>query len=326
MSLLVKKATYLYDTTASSRKGIEAVSFSLKQGERLSILGRSGSGKSTLLKAISGLLDLQSGDVFLGDEKIKGPNYSLIPGNKSIKYVAQDFDLKPDYTAYENIKDHLDYNYTPEKKERIVSKLIALFGLKDEAHNYPRQLSGGQQQRVAIAGCLAEMPKLLLLDEPFNDLDHATKTKTIGLLKNACNEFNTSIILVTHNYEECFIMSPQLMVMSKGKIAQKGRCEEVFYKPKNQSIAGLMGDFGILKAREIVAGKPLEQLRILRPSQLSLSYNSSSYDISATITSVDFMGNYYRCVAETEAGSSVVLHLQHAVKQEEKILLNITLA
>jgi iron(III) transport system ATP-binding protein len=326
MSLLVKKATYLYDTTASSRKGIEAVSFSLKQGERLSILGRSGSGKSTLLKAVSGLLDLQNGDVFLGEEKIKGPNYSLIPGNKSIKYVAQDFDLKPDYTAHENIKDHLDYNYTPEKKERIVSKLIALFGLKDEAHNYPRQLSGGQQQRVAIAGCLAEMPKLLLLDEPFNDLDHATKTKTIALLKNACKEFNTSIILVTHNYEEAFIMSHQLMVMSKGKIAQKGHCEDVYYKPKNQNIAGLMGDFGILKAGELLKGKPLEKAIILRPNQFNLNNNSSSGDITATIISVDFMGNYYRCVAETALSSTIILHLQHTVKQGEKIFVNITLA
>ena len=179
MSLNIKNTTNLYDIeTASTRKGIEAVSFTLKQGKNLSILGRSGSGKSTLLKAISGLIDLQEGEVWLDDDNIKGPAYNLVPGYKTIQYVAQDFDLKPDYSARENIKHHLDFNHTPERKEQIVNRLIRLFGLKDVEEQYPRNLSGGQQQRVAIASALAEMPKLLLLDEPFNDLDFSTKTKT----------------------------------------------------------------------------------------------------------------------------------------------------
>jgi iron(III) transport system ATP-binding protein len=320
--LKVNNATYLYDTTASTRKGVEAVSFSLQQGEALAILGRSGSGKSTLLKAVAGLLDLQQGDVYLGNERIKGPAYSLIPGNKTIKYVAQDFDLKPDYTARENIKDHLDYHYTPEKKEQIINKLIKLFQLKDIENNHPRELSGGQQQRVAIAGCLAEMPKLLLLDEPFNDLDYYTKSQTIELIKNACKQFNTSLILVTHHYEECFILSDKLMVMSKGKIVQKGTVEQLFTQPKNQAIAGLMGDFSVLKQGEIINKTPLSGFLIIRPYQVSVT--DTEQGIACDVVQCTYMGNYYRVLAKSQLGSELIFHA--AKPHSGKIVLNVTIA
>jgi len=323
MALNVKKATFLYDSV-STRKGIETVSFSLKRGHFISILGRSGSGKSTLLKAIAGLIQLQSGQVFLDEKEIKGPNFSLIPGNKLIKYVAQDFDLKPDYTTRENINHHLDYNHTPEQKTRIVNKLIDLFGLKDVEHHFPRQLSGGQQQRTAIAGCLAEMPKLLLLDEPFNDLDYYTKTKTIGLIKNACLDFKTSIILVTHNYEEAFAMSDKVMVMSKGKIIQKGNSEEVYNNPKNQTVAGLMGDYSLMKVGEQVNGKPIENKLIVRPNKLALAQSESLNSIAAVVKSCHFMGNFYRCSAETTLGSNIIFHTQKLINQGEKVFLTLT--
>jgi iron(III) transport system ATP-binding protein len=323
MALNVKKATFLYDSV-STRKGIETVSFSLKRGHFISILGRSGSGKSTLLKAIAGLIQLQSGQVFLDEKEIKGPNFSLIPGNKLIKYVAQDFDLKPDYTTRENINHHLDYNHTPEQKTRIVNKLIDLFGLKDVEHHFPRQLSGGQQQRTAIAGCLAEMPKLLLLDEPFNDLDYYTKTKTIGLIKNACLDFKTSIVLVTHNYEEAFAMSDKVMVMSKGKIIQKGNSEEVYNNPKNQTVAGLMGDYSLMKVGEQVNGKPIENKLIVRPNKLALAQSESLNSIAAVVKSCHFMGNFYRCSAETTLGSNIIFHTQKLINQGEKVFLTLT--
>lgn len=323
MALHVKKVTYLYDSD-SPRKGVESVSFSLKSGEFLSILGRSGSGKSTLLKSIAGLIQLQSGSVFLDDKEIKGPAFLLIPGNKLVKYVAQDFDLKPDYSARENINDHLDHMHTPEQKLRIVNRLVELFGLKDVENNYPRQLSGGQQQRTAIAGCLAEMPKLLLLDEPFNDLDYHTKTKTISLLKNACKDFGTSIILVTHNYEEAFSISDKLMIMNRGKIVQKGSTEDVYHNPKNQTIAGLMGDYSLLKQGEKLSGNILEKPMILRPKKLKITSDETNFDLKAVITNCQFMGDYYKCSASTESGSSLILHVQQPLNSQSQVFLKLT--
>lgn len=315
MGLQVKNATYLYDQTASPRKGIEAVSFSLKQGKNISILGRSGSGKSTLLKCISGLHDLQEGKVWLGDEQIKGPNYNLVPGYKSIQYVAQDFDLEPDYSIRENIKHHLDFNYTDERKEQVVNRLIRLFGLNDVENEVPRNLSGGQQQRAAIAGCLAEMPKVLLLDEPFNDLDFHTKTKTIELLKHACEDFNTSIVLVTHNYEEAFALCDTLMVMNRGKIIQKGKVEKLFNQPKNQTVAGLMGDYSILRKGEKIGNKTLEKDLILRPKDIRVAKDGKG-DLSVNITECEYFGNYYRCVGETGNGSEVVFYAREGSKKQ----------
>lgn len=322
MSLKVANTTYLYETeTASSRKGIEAVSFNLKQGNSLSILGRSGSGKSTLLKCIAGLIDVQEGEVWLDDEHIKGPNYNLVPGYKTIQYVAQDFDLKPDYTARENINHHLDYNYTKKQKEQIVNRLIRLFSLKDVEHQYPRQLSGGQQQRVAIASSLAEMPKLLLLDEPFNDLDFYTKTKTIELLKHACEVFNTSVILVTHNYEEAFALCDTLMVMNRGKIVQKGKVEKLFNNPKNQTVASLMGDYSVLRKGEIIRGNTLEKDRIIRPKHIRVAKDGKG-NLSINISECEYFGNYYRCVGETEKGSEMVFYSSNELKDVVSLIIH----
>ena len=308
MSLIVKNTTYLYETeTASSRKGIEAVSFRLKPGQNLSILGRSGSGKSTLLKCIAGLLDIQEGEILLEEERITGPAYNLIPGHKELKYVAQDFDLNPDYSARENINHHLDFHYTKQEKTQIVNRLIRLFGLKDVEDQYPRHLSGGQQQRVAIASCLAEMPKVFLLDEPFNDLDFYTKTKTIELLKHACQEFKTSVILVTHNYEEAFALCDSLMVMNRGKIIQKGKVEKLFNNPKNQTVAGLMGDYSVLRKGEKIGDEILEKDKIIRPKHIRVAKDGKG-DLSINITECEYFGNYYRCVGETELGSEMVFY------------------
>lgn len=308
MSLTVRNTTYLYETeTASSRKGIEAVSFTLKPGESLSVLGRSGSGKSTLLKCIAGLLDVQEGEVLLDGNPITGPAYNLVPGHKELKYVAQDFDLKPDYTARENINHHLDFQYTKKEKTQIVNRLIRLFGLKDVEHQYPRHLSGGQQQRVAIASCLAEMPKVLLLDEPFNDLDFYTKTKTIELLKHACKEFDTSVILVTHNYEEAFTLCNSLMVMNRGKIIQQGKVEKLFNNPKNQTVAGLMGDYSVLRKGEIIGGEALEKDKIIRPKHIRVAKDNKG-DISVNITECEYFGNYYRCVGISNKGSEIIFY------------------
>lgn len=314
MSLNVNNISYLYETeTASIRKGIEAVSFNLKPGENIAVLGESGSGKSTLLKAISGLLDLDEGEIILNNSPIKGPAFNLVPGYKEIKYVAQDFNLLPNHSTKENIKHHLNFQYTSIEKERIVKKLIHLFGLKDVQNKIPRHLSGGQQQRVAIAGALAEMPELLLLDEPFNDLDFYTKTKTIELLKHACAEFNTSIILVTHNYEEAFALCNTLMVMNRGKIIQKGKVETLFNKPKNQTVAGLMGDYSVLRKGENIGSDILIKDRIIRPKHIRVAKNDNG-NLSLTIKECEYFGNYYRCVGKTEMGSEVVFYANEVLE------------
>lgn len=144
---------------------LKPVTFSLQQGEMLTILGESGSGKSTLLKLLAGLLDPDQGDVFLAGEQIKGPSHKLVPGYDRIKVVNQGFKLSPNMRVWENLRYNLLRTTQAYQTQRI-NELIDLCQLHGLAQSYPRELSGGQQQRVAIGRALANHPRLLLLDEP----------------------------------------------------------------------------------------------------------------------------------------------------------------
>src|SRR5690606_19945398 len=157
---------------------LSSVSFELAAGEHLALIGRSGSGKSTLLKLIYGMFDAGSGRISYKDREILGPKFHLIPGDDRFKYVAQDFDLMPYVTVRENIGKHLS-NTDKNAKNARICELLELLELSPWADVKARDLSGGQQQRVALARALAQSPELILLDEPFSQLDayHAERLK-----------------------------------------------------------------------------------------------------------------------------------------------------
>ena len=153
---------------------LQGISFDLAAGEHLCIMGESGSGKSTLLKVIYGLLDLKSGDMFWKDEQILGPAFHLVPGMDFFKYVPQNFDLMPYTTVKENIAKFLSRFYLEEAQQRT-EELLEVIEMQDFAKEKVKDLSGGQQQRVAIARALAKEPELILLDEPFSQIDNFKK-------------------------------------------------------------------------------------------------------------------------------------------------------
>ena len=153
---------------------LEEIDFSLEEGEHLCIMGESGCGKSTLLKAIYGLLDLNKGEIFWKEEQIFGPKHHLVPGFEKFKYVAQDFDLMPYISVAENIQKFLSRFY-PEESETRTAELLEVIEMTAFAKTKVKHLSGGQKQRVAIARALAKEPELLLLDEPFGQIDNFKK-------------------------------------------------------------------------------------------------------------------------------------------------------
>ena len=150
------------------------ISFTLNVGQHLCIMGESGSGKSTLLKAVYGLLDLKDGTVFWKEQQVLGPSFHLVPGMDFFKYVAQDFDLMPYTSVSDNIGKFLSRFY-PEEKERRTKELLEVIEMSEFANEKVKTLSGGQQQRVAIARALAKEPELILLDEPFGQIDNFKK-------------------------------------------------------------------------------------------------------------------------------------------------------
>jgi len=163
-----------FDYEKPNKKVLRNINFSLEKGEHLCIMGESGCGKSTLLKIIYGLFDLNEGTIFWDDYKVLGPAYHLVPGIEFFKYVAQDFDLMPYISVSENIKKFLSRFYPEEAQERT-DELLGVIQMEAYANEKVKNLSGGQQQRVAIARALAKEPKLLLLDEPFSQIDNFKK-------------------------------------------------------------------------------------------------------------------------------------------------------
>ncbi len=214
------------------------VSFEIEKGKVVAMVGESGSGKSTLLKIIAGYESQDNGQVFLGDVKLQNVKEKLIPGNVNIQLVHQGFMLYPNSTVRENISRPL-LQFDNEYRGSRLNAVLELLGLNSHRDKLPRQLSGGQQQKVAIGRALSSEPEVLLLDEPFSNLDTIQRRELIVELKVIFIKLGITVLFVTHDLDDALQMTDQLMVIQKGKIIQKGSAETIFRSPKNLYTARL---------------------------------------------------------------------------------------
>ena len=217
-----------------STKAVDNVSFQIKEGENLILLGTSGCGKTTTLKMINRLVEPDSGIITINGKNIGNENKELL--RRSIGYVMQNNGLFPHYTVAQNISvlpKLLKWDATKTAKRTL--DLIARLHLpEDLLQMYPDQLSGGQQQRVGLARALAADTPLLLMDEPFGALDNVTRSQIQQEFK-ALEEFkNKTIIMVTHDVQEAFELADRIALMENGKVIQVGTPKELLYNPVNQ--------------------------------------------------------------------------------------------
>ena len=171
MLLEVKNIYFNYQT---NNPLFHNLNLHVDEGQIVALAGESGCGKSTLLSLIYGLMDWQSGEIIFDGEKLFGPKGNLVPGESKMKFVAQNYDLMPYGSVYDNVGKYISNINLTSKKEKV-DELLDIVGLTEYAKVIPKNLSGGQQQRVAIARALAILPKMLLLDEPFSNLDFSRK-------------------------------------------------------------------------------------------------------------------------------------------------------
>ena len=202
---------------------LKSVSFTVKDGEFLSILGPSGCGKTTLLRILIGLLSADTGSKTKDGADIT----KAAPDKRGMGIVFQNYALFENMTALQNVEYALKINKAtkPTAKQRAY-EMLSVVGLSDQAKSLPKNLSGGQQQRVAIARTLALKPDIILLDEPMSALDVATRLSMRRELKNLQASFGTTMIYVTHDQEEAFALSDRIMIMDKGEISQLDTPEE----------------------------------------------------------------------------------------------------
>ncbi|MDX1453355.1 MAG: ABC transporter ATP-binding protein, partial [Oleiphilaceae bacterium] len=200
---------------------IKDLSLTITEGEIACLLGPSGCGKSTILRAIAGFESLISGQISLAGETIATPNFQQAPEARHIGMVFQDYALFPHLNVYENIRFGLQKQSKAVARKKI-DRLINLVDLQGYEERYPHELSGGQQQRVALARALAPEPQLLLLDEPFSNLDAELRTR-LGLdVRTILKDLGITAILVTHDQQEAFAMCDHIGVIDSGKIQQWG--------------------------------------------------------------------------------------------------------
>ena len=224
----------------SSVPAVKDVSFTISKGQIQVLFGRSGSGKTTLLKAVAGLLKVDKGDIILEGEPIKGPDKKLVAGHEDIKLAFQDFHLKHKMTVFENIRYEL-LAYTKDYRESRTNYLLELCNLIQQKDQDVSQLSGGQQQRLALARALANEPKVILMDEPFSNVDTITKGIIFQEIKSIVSETNTAIVFVTHDPKDALSFGDKIMVMSNGQIVQQGAPDMIYSRPINMEIATLFG-------------------------------------------------------------------------------------
>lgn len=235
---------------------VKKIKLSLQKGERLVIVGSSGCGKTTLLKAIAGLHSILKGGILFEGEPIKDPTQQLVPGHENIKLVNQDFALNDYHTVEENLRLKL-LQFDTDYLQQRTDELLKLTELSKYQHQLALELSGGQKQRLAIARALADEPDLLLLDEPFNQLDYHLKNKIENYIINYTHKNNIALILVTHNGEEAMRWANQVAFMKNGQITRIDTPENFYNHPTNKYEANFFGQLNtILIDRKEVSFRP----------------------------------------------------------------------
>jgi ABC-type Fe3+/spermidine/putrescine transport system ATPase subunit len=267
---------------------LKNISFQLAEGEHLCVMGESGSGKSTLLKVIYGLLDLKKGTIFWKDQQVLGPSFHLVPGMEFFKYVAQDFDLMPYTSVSENIQTFLSRFY-PEEAQQRTEELLAVIEMEAFANQKVKDLSGGQQQRVAIAKALAKEPELILLDEPFSQIDNFKKNSLRRRLFAYLKEKNISCIVATHDGNDALSFADQMLVIKDNAILANGTPSDLYQHPKEKYVAALFDDIN-----EVVIDG---QKRLLYPHQIQIAENSKH---KAMVKKCYYKGFYWLIEAEFE--------------------------
>ncbi|TVZ56351.1 ABC-type Fe3+/spermidine/putrescine transport system ATPase subunit [Lutibacter sp. Hel_I_33_5] len=303
--LKVNTISFSYD---DDKPVLSNINFSLKKGEHLCVMGESGCGKSTLLKVIYGLLDVNNGDLFWNETQILGPEHHLVPGMDFFKYVAQDFDLMPFISVTENIKKFLSRFYPEEAQKRTV-ELLEVIEMTEFANEKVKNLSGGQQQRVAIARALAKEPELLLLDEPFSQIDNFKKNSLRRKLFGYLKEKNIACIVATHDGNDALSFADNMIVIQNNRIIANDAPKNLYTNPTIKYVATLFDDVNEI----VIDGKTI----LLFPHQLKVVENSN---LKAIVKKSYYKGSYWLIEAELD-GNKVFFNHASNLKKEEKVKL-----
>jgi len=241
---------------------VAGLSFSLERGAIGCLLGPSGGGKTTVLRCIAGFEPLQEGAIRLAGRVVSGAGVMVAPEKRRIGMVFQDYALFPHLSVAGNIAFGLHAAPHAERAARV-RELAELVGLTAALDRYPHEISGGQQQRVALARALAPRPELLLLDEPFSNLDIDLRERLSHEVREIIKASGATAILVTHDQQEAFAMADEIGILHEGRIQQWDSPYNLYHRPANRFVADFVGQGVFLPAKALAAGRLEIELGVL---------------------------------------------------------------
>lgn len=299
---------------------LHPISFTLPAAGRLAIAGETGSGKTTLLKIIAGLVQPAEGTVFIDDEKVLGPDEKLIPGHPRIGYLSQHFELRNNYRVEEELESK---NLLDEEEANLIYHLCQINHLLKRKTT---ELSGGERQRIVLARLLTTKPSLLLLDEPFSNLDRPHKQTIKQILDDVHSRLGISCITVSHDAADLLPWAGEMLILKEGKLVQSGSTYELYNQPVNEYCAALLGDYNMLPAAlavQLLAGSNIRFKKnelIVRPEHLTITNKG----LACTIISEAFYGSHYILTTQHQQHILKVYSKEHKTAIGDTIFLTAT--
>ncbi len=295
---------------------LENINFDVNNGEIVTLLGQSGCGKTTILRSIAGLQREHEGNICIGDVCVSSKE--IFEKNREVGYIFQDYALFPHLNVEENIAFALDTLSKKEKEKRVV-ELLEQFDIQEHRKKSIHQLSGGQQQRVAIARAMANKPKVLLLDEPFANLDSILRYKTKMWLKNLIKENNLSAVLVTHDKKEALSISDKIGIINNKKLLQFDTTTNIYNNPKSFYVANFLSEINVLskKAVEILnLDVKDDELATIKVDDTILTNETNSLELKLIDSS--FCGDFYEVIVTLKNDED---HQIHVKLKDARVLL-----
>ncbi|WP_036691719.1 ABC transporter ATP-binding protein [Pedobacter glucosidilyticus] len=243
---LISVSNIYKNFTKTSHSGVSGISLDIHEGEIVSIVGESGSGKTTLLKLIYGYLIPQEGEILFEGKRVLGPTEKLIPGHDEMKMVTQELTLNLYARVYDNISSLLS-NTDLDVKRDLTMQTMEFLRIDHLAYKKIVELSGGEQQRVAIARAVITEPRVLLLDEPFSQVDSILKKQLRDDIERLARFLKITVIMVSHDPNDGLSLSDKLVIVKEGKVVREGKPQEIYHHPQHAYVAQLIGKANILE-------------------------------------------------------------------------------
>jgi ABC-type sugar transport system ATPase subunit len=298
---------------------LDNISFQQNTLQKTAITGESGAGKSTLLKIISGHVQADNGTVLFNGEKVTGPEEKLLAGHKDIAYLSQHYELHNNYV----VKDLIWFQIKVDEAD--AKQLFDICRISHLLQRRTNQLSGGEKQRIALCMLLVKYPKLLVLDEPFSNLDPIHKNTLKAVLEDITGRLQITCLLASHDPHDTLSWADEILVMKAGKIVQRGTSKEIYYQPVNEYVAGMFGKYNLLTPGQAswfgieANGKEV----MIRPESFNISATDTP-GIKGTVQKLSFWGSFYEAELWVEDLVIVVRTAKNEWVIGEEVFITIT--